>query len=114
MAKRERTWRDDHESNITRVLLRAARPLYAVADGRKTRSMIDALRDALFSFNDWPLPQSLHYQTWRAAIETLDDVTDSAGRIGGFQVWEVTDGRTVEECRAAFDRAIELALDWRH
>lgn len=82
-------------------LLEKALPLYAVADGRRVRKMIDAVRDALPDLNN--------YRVWRLALDALTEATKSKGVINGFQSWECQEGRTIEECRRAMRRAIPIA-----
>lgn len=82
-------------------LLRDALPLYAVADGHKTRTMIDAVRAALPDV--WNSGQE-----WFDAMTALSEATDKT-LLNGFQTWETQEGRTIEECREAFQRAIPIA-----
>lgn len=83
-------------------LLKRATPLYAVADGRKSRSMIDAVRDAMPNVHE-------NYDSWRTALDSLTEAAEASGLFCGFQSWEVQQGRTVEECRAVFVRAVPIA-----
>lgn len=83
-------------------LLKRAQPLYAVADGRKARTMIDAVRDAM------PNPNH-NYDSWRIALDSLTEASGSKDLLGEFQEWERQSGRTVEECREVFTRAIPIA-----
>ena len=97
------------EGEVTK-LLRAAKPLYGVGNGRKTRTMIDAVRDAYFGLRN---PSSLGDWRWAGAMAALDEAVGRSGVIGGFQAWEDEEGRTIEERLAAFDRAIEAAAPER-
>jgi hypothetical protein len=87
-------------------LLEKAAGLYSIADGKKTRSMIDAVRDVYVeehsgaSFNG--------DSVWRMALESLSEATNPK-LINGFQTWETQEGRTIEECREAFALAIPIA-----
>lgn len=83
-------------------VLERAIPLYAVADGRKTRLLIDAVRDAM-------LDALNNYGAWSEAMEALTIASESQELFGGFQAWEHQDGRTIEECRKALRRSVKIA-----
>lgn len=75
-----------------------------VGNGRRARSMIDAIRDALPVINRTAWNVSYSYE-WSPLMSILDEATAS----DSFQVWDREEGRTHEQRIAAFKRCVRIA-----
>ena len=91
-------------------LLTRALPLYAVSDGYKMRTMMDAVRDAMYQHNEG----REDYRAWQCVLKSLDIASRSDGKFGGFSAWEREDGRTVAECRKVMRKAVAVATRLEH